>query len=258
MDDGHMAGQHIREIFEHPERRQVLDAFAAPTTDVKLPIGATGRGECASEFVFFGRNQTSANVATESAGRNGDRLLLVRLCNDLRVVDRFGGRTDGEFDIARHDLGGLAVGFRNHSLHVEQFVCDLRNERRGKATEIERVTGTDAALALAQSTPESANAEAKGGDGPSTGDNNSASLPCHGRSSLRRHWSYRAGYALAPAATVANEGCKSEQCSGSWCRNHSNEERFPAKQASADRRGPRLTSRECWQAEVQTQRATRP
>ena len=77
MNDGHVTRQHVGQILEHPQRRQILDALAAPATDVKLSISAARGGKCAGEFVLFSGNQSSADVAAETSGRNRDRLLLV-------------------------------------------------------------------------------------------------------------------------------------------------------------------------------------
>ena len=121
---------------------------------------------------------------------------------------------------------------RNHCLHIKQLVGDLRNERRGEATEIEGATWADAALALAERAPERTDAEAKGRNGSSTGDNNSASLPCHGRISLRRQPSCCASWASAAAATVTNQRSGCEQGGCAWCRNHGDEERLPAKESA--------------------------
>ena len=127
---------------------------------------------------------------------------------------------------------------RNHCLHIKQLVGDLRDERRGEATEIEGATRTDAALALAECAPERTNAEAKGRNGSSTGDNNSASLPCHGRISLRRQPSRCTGLPSAAAATATDQSGCAEQGHGSWCWNHGDEERLPAEETRLDGGGP--------------------
>ena len=77
MNDGHVTRQHVGQILEHPQRRQILDALAAPATDVKLSVRAARGSQCAGEFVLFSGNQPSADVATEATGRNRDRLLLM-------------------------------------------------------------------------------------------------------------------------------------------------------------------------------------
>ena len=129
MHDRHVAGEHIGEILQQPQRREVLNALASPVVQVKISVFVAARDERGAEFINVGRNQSGADMAAHARGRNSD-IALAAPCGHKSGVGRCSecGR-DSEFNVAAHDLRRLAVMLRDDLANREfvggQFACKL-------------------------------------------------------------------------------------------------------------------------------------
>ena len=66
VNDRHVAGQHVRQIFQQPQRRKLGHPVAAPVVQIEVIARRGRRGHGAGEFVQIGVDQARADVAAEA------------------------------------------------------------------------------------------------------------------------------------------------------------------------------------------------
>src|SRR5206468_1178893 len=110
VNDRHVARQHVRQVFQQPQRREVVDAVTAPALQIEfVRVGVAARGgQGGGQLVEVDVDEPRADVAAEAGGGNVGGV-SVGLGFQARILERIVRRDHGQLDVAGHHLGGLAV-----------------------------------------------------------------------------------------------------------------------------------------------------
>ena len=174
-----MAREHVRQVLEEPQRRELLHALLAPVRDIERAVRAARGRERRGEFVELGGDEPGADVAAEAVGRDGRRVVGIGAARgEPGILHGRERRADRDLDVARHDLGRLAVALRDEFLDIEA-VGELATRRGLEAGGIEGADGGKSGTTLAERLPEQIDADSVGGDGSEPGDDDAAAG--HGR-----------------------------------------------------------------------------
>ncbi len=178
VDDRDVAGEHVGQELQQPQRGEVVHALGAPLADVEDAIDG-GAGQRLGQLGQIGADQAGADVGPE-AGR-----VEVRLPRHVAAIDQTAGAQvgierglmaggDGQHDVAGHDLAGLAIALGHvvGQLHAVDLTANLRVEPR----RVEALDPPDAAAAFEQGVPERLGPDADGADGPESGDDHAAAV----------------------------------------------------------------------------------
>ena len=178
-----MTGEHVGQVLEQPQRREVLHAAAAPVLDVELAGVLVAAGpQGGGELLDIGGDETGADMAPQPLRREGDLGLgSGRLGDQPRVLD--GGRraTSGQRNVAAHHLGRLTVALGHDLAGVKECRVELGGNLALEPAGVERLHPADGGATLEHRLPQGFDAGAKGGDGSKPGNDDA---PRHEGSSL--------------------------------------------------------------------------
>ena len=154
VQDRDMAGEHVGQVLEHPQRRNARQALFAPGLQIdrrRLAIGAGLR--CHADLRQFGRQQAGAELDAESG-----RIELVLVHMPIVESDLGGGH--GQLDAAGHHVQAFAIGFLDEVLGIE--IEDFAGDTRRQGRDVHALDELDAAASLKQAVPEARGIQAEG------------------------------------------------------------------------------------------------
>ena len=176
--DRDVAGQHVRQVLQEPDRRDLADPLAAVGVVVERAVGLEAGVDRRGQLVQLGRDQAGAEVHADP-GRVDPAV------DQPGVEDGQLGRGDRELDVAGHVLQALADrlpepgdGQVLHRLVVE--VGDLAADVVGQAVDGEGPDLADGPPALGQRRPERLDPDAQRRDEAQSGDDHSSFGTGHG------------------------------------------------------------------------------
>ncbi len=145
LGDAHVAGRHVGQVFEHPQREQVRRKRLAPTLEVEPSLDyATPIGP--RQFVQIARHHVGPQHDAQPLG-------VQRALTQPGVDARHVGRREGQLDVAAHDFQALP---RPHVLlRVEVGHLAAEGQAEGRVGVAEQRQPSNTAAAFAESRPKS-------------------------------------------------------------------------------------------------------
>ena len=153
LQDRHLAGEHVGQILEHPQRLDGAQAFGAPGAR------STGPGGLGT-LILAASARSIRSVAMSPAPKTTPKRVLSSLVLSMpAVVEGALGAGDGQLDGPGHDAQVLAIVLGDEFPGVEAL--DLAGDMDGQAAGVEGADALHAALAAADGAPDGLGIEAE-------------------------------------------------------------------------------------------------